>query len=120
MFGLIVVRIVALLLSGIAGWEESIFFSTIIFIIYLILITMNYGLFKEEKPRKAQRVCRVENLNPSKGIIASYRVSKDQRKHTVVLCLVDKTVKTTFSNEWSALDQLKKYKQLYKEINNNK
>lgn len=81
---------------------------------------MNYGLFKEEKPRKAQRVCRVENLNPSKGITASYRVSKDQRKHTVVLCLVDKTVKTTFSNEWSALDQLKKYKQLYKEINNNK
>lgn len=74
---------------------------------------MNYGLFKEERP-KAQRVCRVENLNPSKGITASYRVSRDQRQHTVVLCLADKTVKTTFTSEWSALDQLDKYKQLYK------
>jgi hypothetical protein len=81
---------------------------------------MNYGLFKEERPKNAQRVCKVENLNPSKGITASYRVSKDQRHHTVVLCLADKTVKTTFPNEWGALDQLKKYKQLYKEINNNK
>ena len=78
------------------------------------------NLFKQEKPAKAQRVCRVENLNSQKGITASYRVSKDQRKHTVVLCLADKTVKTTFLNEWSDLDQLKKYKQLYKEINNNK
>ena len=80
---------------------------------------MNYGLFKEERPRKAQRVCKVENLNPSKGITASYRVSRDQRKHTVVLCLADKTVKTTFTSEWSALDQLGKYKKLYKEIKKN-
>lgn len=77
------------------------------------------SLFKQERP-KAQRVCRVENLNPGKGIIASYRVSKDQRQHTVVLCLADKTVKTTFPNEWSALDQMSKYKQLYKEIKINK
>ena len=73
------------------------------------------NLFKQKKVI-AQRVCRVENLNPAKGIFASYRVSQDQRKHTVVLCLADKTVKTTFSSEWSALDQLKKYKALYKEI----
>ena len=73
------------------------------------------SLFKQEKPEHAQRVCRVENLNPEKGITASYRVSQDQRKHTVVLCLSDKTVKTTFHNEWSALDQLNKYKQLYKQ-----
>lgn len=78
------------------------------------------SLFKQEKPKRAQRVCRVENLNPSRGITASYRVSKDQRQHTVVLCLAEKTVKTTFSSEWSALDQMKKYKQLYKEIGNNK
>lgn len=77
---------------------------------------MNYGLFKEEKPRKAQRVCRVENLNPQKGITASYRVSRDRRQHTVVLCLADKTVKTTFPSEFMALDQMDKYKQLYKEI----
>ena len=73
------------------------------------------NLFKNEKPEKAQRVCRVENLNPSKGITASYRVSPDQRKHTVVLCLADKTVKTTFPSEFLALDQLGKYRQLYKE-----
>ena len=73
------------------------------------------SLFKQEKPKRVQRVCLVENLNPDKGITASYRVSRDQRQHTVVLCLADKTVKTTFSSEWSALDQLNKYKQLYKE-----
>ncbi|MBP3278742.1 MAG: hypothetical protein J6M44_07295 [Butyrivibrio sp.] len=73
------------------------------------------GLFKQERPKKAQRVCRVENLNPSKGITASYRVSQDQRRHTVVLCLTDKTVKTTFPSELSALDQMTKYRMLYKE-----
>ena len=74
------------------------------------------NLSKQEKTQKAQRVCRVENLNPTKGITASYRVSKDQRKHTVVLCLADKTVKTVFPSEFMALDQLNKDKQLYKEI----
>ena len=72
------------------------------------------SLFKQQRPERAQRVCRVENLNPNKGITASYMVSRDQRKHTVVLCLADKTVKTVFPSEWSALDQLSKYKQLYK------
>jgi hypothetical protein len=60
-------------------------------------------------------VCRVENLNLSKGITASYRVSQDQRKHTVVLCLTDKTVKTTFPSQLSALEQMSKYRMLYKE-----
>ena len=73
-------------------------------------------LFKNERPENAQRVCRVENLNPSKGITASYRVSKDQKQHTVVLCLANKTVKTVFSSEFMALDQLNKYRQLYKAI----
>lgn len=75
------------------------------------------SLFKQERPKNAQRVCRVENLNPQKGISASYRVSRDQRKHIVVLCLADKTVKTVFPSELSALDQLGKYRQLYKAIN---
>lgn len=74
------------------------------------------SLFKQERPKRAQRVCLVENLNPSKGITASYRVSRDQRRHIVVLCLADKTVKTTFPSEFSALDQISKYKQLYREI----
>lgn len=72
------------------------------------------SLFK--KPERAQLVCRVENLNPSKGITASYRLSKDQRKHVVVLCMADKTVETTFPNGWSALDLMDKYRQLYKEM----
>ena len=75
------------------------------------------SLFKQERPKNAQRVCRVENLNSEKGITASYRVSKDQRKHTVVLCLTNKTVKTTFPSECSALLQLEKYRELYKAIN---
>lgn len=77
------------------------------------------GLFKTERT-KAHRVCRVENLNPSKGITASYRASKDQKKHVVVLCLANKTVKTVFPSEWSALDQMRKYKELYKEIKSDK
>ena len=65
-------------------------------------------------------MCRVENLNPSKGISASYMVSADQRRHTVVLCLAEKTVKTTFTSEFSALNQLDKYRQLYKELKSEK
>ena len=78
------------------------------------------SLFKQEKPKNAQRVCRVENLNPSKGITASYRVSKDQKRHTVVLCLADRSIKTTFLDKFSALNQLSKYKRLYKEIKKDK
>ena len=81
---------------------------------------MDYGLFKEENPRKGQFVYRVENLNPDKGIFASYRHIKDQKKHVVVLCLADKTVKTVFKNKWSAIEKLNKYKEYYKELKANK
>lgn len=74
------------------------------------------NLFNQERPKKAQRVCRVENLNPERGITASYKVSKDQRKHIVVLCLANKTVETIFPSQCMALDQLGKYRQLYKAI----
>lgn len=72
-------------------------------------------LFKS-KPQKAQRVARVENLNPDKGISQSMRVSEDQKKYTVVLCLASKTVKTTFLSEFSALDQMQKNRALYKQL----
>ena len=72
-------------------------------------------LFKNQKP-KAVRAYRVENLNPSKGVFMSYRVSRDQREHVVCLCLTNKTVKTTFHSEFSALEQLRKYRALYKEL----
>jgi hypothetical protein len=116
---LIVVRIAALLLSGLAGWEEGIFFTTIEpdtlnLSIHILILTTMKSLFKQERPKNAQRVCRVENLNPEKGVTLSYKVSEDQRDHTVVLCLADKTVKTVFHSEFSALDKMGKYRQLYK------
>lgn len=72
------------------------------------------NLFKQEKP-KATRVYRVENLNSEKGISSSMRVSKDQKEYVVCLCLSDKTIRTSFRSEWSALDQMNKYRQLYKQ-----
>lgn len=74
-------------------------------------------MFNQDKPKKAQRVARVENLNPDKGISQSMRVSEDQRKYTVVLCLANRTVKTTFLSELSALDQMRKNRSLYKKLN---
>ena len=74
-------------------------------------------MFNQDKPRKAQRVAKVESLNPDKGISQSMRVSEDQRKYTVVLCLANRTVKTTFPSEFSALDQMKKNRGLYKKLN---
>ena len=70
------------------------------------------SLFK--KPKKAVRVAKVENLNPEKGITQSMRVSKDQREYVVCLCLSNRTVKTTFLSEFSALDQMRKNRALYK------
>lgn len=74
-------------------------------------------MFNQDKPKKAQRVAKVESLNPEKGISQSMRVSEDQRKYTVVLCLANRTVKTTFFNEFSALDQMRKNRSLYKKLN---
>lgn len=74
-------------------------------------------MFNQDKPKKAQRVAKVESLNPDKGISQSMKVSEDQRKYTVVLCLANRTVKTTFFNEFSALDQMRKNRSLYKKLN---
>ncbi len=73
------------------------------------------NLFKQSKP-KAVRAYRVESLNPVQGISVSYRVSSDQREHVVCLCLANRTIKTTFPSEFSALEQMRKYRSLYKEI----
>lgn len=71
------------------------------------------SLFK--RGGRATRVCRVENLNPSKGISTMMRVSKDQREYVVCLCLANRTKKTTFHSEAGALDQMQKYRMLYEE-----
>ena len=71
------------------------------------------SLFK--KGGRATRVCRVETLNPGKGISTMMRVSKDQREYVVCLCLTNRTKKTTFHSEAGALDQMQKYRMLYEE-----
>jgi hypothetical protein len=72
------------------------------------------SLFKQDKPKKAVRVARVEILNSEKSITQSMSVSQDQKEYTVCLCLSYKTVKTTFLSEFSALDQMRKNRALYK------
>ena len=74
------------------------------------------SLFKQERPKRALRVCRVENLNPKEGVSMSYNVSKDQREHIVCLCLPSKTVKTRFTSESSAFEQMRKYRDIYKKL----
>ena len=73
------------------------------------------SLFKQAKP-KAVRAYRVENLNPQKGISATMRASKDQRQYVVCLCMENKTVRTSFPSEFGALEQLRKYRALYKSL----
>lgn len=73
------------------------------------------SLFKQPRYR-AQRVCKVESLNPTECITQSYMVSKDMKRHMVVLCLSHKTVKSVFNNEYSALEQMRKNRELYKEL----
>ena len=74
------------------------------------------SLFKNEQPKKAVRAYRVECLNKDKGISTSMRVSKDQKDYTVCLFMVGKTTKTVFHNESSALEQMRKYRALYKSL----
>lgn len=72
------------------------------------------NLFKQDRP-KARRAYRVESLNPEAGISASMRVSDARNEYTVVLCLADKTTKTVFHSEASALNELHRYRSLYKQ-----
>lgn len=78
------------------------------------------NLFKNEEPKKARRVYRVENLNSDKGISSSMKVAEDGHRYTVCLCMPHKVVYTTFLNEFSALEQMKKYKKQYKSLKSNK
>lgn len=72
------------------------------------------SLFRQ-KPAKAKRVYRADSLNPERSISSSMRTSDDGREYVVCLCLVDKTTKTVFHNEASALDLMAKYRALYKQ-----
>ena len=74
---------------------------------------MKNGLFK--KPEKAVRVAKVECLDKKKGIFTAMQASRDQKSYVVVLCLANKVEETVFHCEASALLQMEKYKELYKE-----
>jgi len=64
---------------------------------------------------KAKRVFTVENLNPQKGISSSMRASEDGKSYVVVLCLPGVTRKTVFHSYNIAADEMRKYRELYKQ-----
>jgi len=72
-------------------------------------------LFKQHQPKKAKRCYKIESINPEKGIFSSMRETKD-RKFVVCLCLANKTTKTTFPTEHSALREMRRYRLLYKPL----
>ena len=74
------------------------------------------SLFKNEKPLRAERVCKVENLNPEEGITSMMKVSQDKKDYVTVLCLANKTEKMVFHSEFSALNEMARYRKLYKKI----
>lgn len=77
------------------------------------------NLFKDEAPKRAERVCRVENLNPQKQIIASMIVASDRKKYSTCLLLSgNRAVKTTFNSRADAEEQMLKYKELYSILKN--
>lgn len=65
---------------------------------------------------KPKRVYSVENLNPEKGISTSLRYLNAEKKYAVCLCLASKTIKTVFPSERMAVEQMGKYRALYKKL----
>ena len=117
MFGLIVVRISSPLpfqYSWLGGGH--IFYNIIadiksLSIHNLILTTMDYGLFK--KPKRAARVCRVENINPKENIVAEMHTD-DQKEYKVCLCLSGRNIRTSFPSETRALNHMESYRIIHK------
>ena len=68
------------------------------------------GLFK--KPKKATRVCRVENIDPQNNIVAEMHTD-DQKEYKVCLCLAGKNVRTSFPSEYRALNHMENYGIIY-------
>lgn len=73
-------------------------------------------LFNNFKPKKAERQYKVESLNPDRNIFTSMSVSKDRKNYVTCLCIGNRVVKNTFHCEALALEQMKKYKALYKKL----
>lgn len=68
------------------------------------------------RPRWAKRLYTVENLNPSKGISSSMRLLEKTQEYKVCLFLPEKTTENTYPDRASALEQMRKYRALYKQI----
>ena len=68
------------------------------------------GLFK--KPKRATRVCRVENLDPMNNVVAEMH-TEDQKEYKVCLCLAGRNVRTSFPSEYRALNHLDSYQRIY-------
>jgi hypothetical protein len=71
---------------------------------------MMKGLFKT--PKRAVRVCRVENINPKENIVAEMHTD-DQKEYKVCLCLAGKDVRTSFPSEYRALRHMENYGIIY-------
>ena len=67
------------------------------------------------RQKKSKRVFRAESLNSEKSISTTMR-SENGDKYAVCLCLQNKMVKTVFPTIDSALNQMMKYRALYKKI----
>ena len=68
------------------------------------------GLFK--KPKRATRVCRVENIDPQNNIVAEMHTD-DQKEYKVCLCLAGRDIKTSFPSEFRAMNQMDSYHIIY-------
>lgn len=66
----------------------------------------------------SKRVRKVESLNPEKGISASLDIMPDSKVYKTCLFLAEmkKAIVSTFPNEQAAYSQMRKYKQLYKQL----
>lgn len=68
-----------------------------------------------------KRVRKVENLNPERGISSSLDIQPDIKLYKTCLFLAEmkKAIVSTFPSEQAAYSQMRKYRQLYRQLNKN-
>ena len=67
------------------------------------------------RQKKTKKVFVAESLNPEKSISMTMRNIKDTR-YAVCLCLPNRMVKTVFPSISGAINQMSKYRNLYKKL----
>ena len=68
------------------------------------------GLFK--KPKRATRVCKVENIDPKNNVVVEMHTD-DQKEYKVCLCLAGRNIRTSFPSEYRALNHMENYGIIY-------